>query len=80
MKILSIQIASMAEVLNGTHIDQLIPNYTQDLIWSKQGKSLYLKLINNFSNQGYTHIQFENQPLSCISEYIEGCQQNYLIF
>ena len=79
MKILSIQIACMAEVLNGTHIDQLIPNYTQDLIWSEQGKSLYIKLIKNFSKQGYTHIQFEDQPLDLISDYIEGCQQNYHI-
>ena len=79
MKILSIQITSWAELLNGTHIDQLIPNYTQDLIWTEQGKSLYIKLIKSFLKQGYTHIQFENQWMMAISDYIKGCQQNYHI-
>ena len=82
MKILNIAIACMSETFNGTFIDHLIPEYNNKLAFTPKGKELYLELLQNFSNQGFTHITSLDfgieQPIT-IQDYINDCNQNYYI-
>jgi len=82
MKILNIAIACMSETFNGTFIDHLIPEYNNSLAFTLKGKELYLELLQNFSNLGFTHITSLDfgieQPIT-IQDYINDCNQNYYI-
>jgi glutathione peroxidase-family protein len=85
MKILNIEIACMSETFNGTFIDQLIPEYNNKLVFTQQGKELYLELLQNFVDQGFTHITFPDgrfdqpeQPQP-IQDFIKDCEQNYYL-
>jgi len=82
MKILNIAIACMSETFNGTFIDQLIPEYNNKHVFTPKGKDLYLELLQNFANQGFTHITSIDfgieQPIT-IQDYINNCNQNYHI-
>ena len=82
MKILNIEIACMSETFNGTFIDQLIQEYNNKHAFTPKGKELYLELLQNFSNQGFTHIvsiDFRIEQPITIQDYINNCNQNYHI-
>ena len=72
----------MSETFNGTFIDQLIPEYNNKHVFTPKGKDLYLELLQNFANQGFTHITCIDfgieQPIT-IQDYINNCNQNYHI-
>ena len=72
----------MSQTFNGTFIDYLIPEYNNKLVFTQQGKELYLELLQNFVDQGFTHITSLDfgieQPIT-IQDYINDCTQNYYI-
>ena len=82
MKILNIEIICMSETFNGTFIDELIPEYNNIHAFTPKGKELYIEVLQNFANQGYTHIKSLDfgieQPVK-IQDYITGCNKNYHI-
>ena len=66
MKILNIEIACMSETFNGTFIDQLIPEYNNKLVFTQQGKELYLELLQNFYYYNHLHYNLFFQEYSYI--------------
>ena len=77
MRILTIRIACMSETFNDFFLENFIPNYYDEHDGTQKGKELYLKLIQSFIDDGFTHVDYEGGELCTIQEYFDGVNKNY---
>jgi hypothetical protein len=78
MRTLIIRIACMSETFNDFFLENFIPDYYDEHYGTQKGKELYLKLIQSFIADGFTHVDYEGE-LCTIQEYVDGINKNYWI-